>query len=556
MCGPAVGADGTREGQGVRGARIRYGQTTGMSPVSRGRKSNSKKRADRRSTPLVMFGAPDPCDCPGCSGEQVDPEGLIDNLLAGAVELLDADDPMDAEMVGASLLATVMAADPDFEAALVDGLIPAFEARATPEALAMLLAIGSVSRDDRLGKAASVAAERLAEAGVPRPGWAGELTEPVTVTDCRRMSDPQGAGAMLSGVFHRGKGSLAMLMAVDSRDCGEASQILLIDADDLPEASQMMRDSLDRSGVGFEEVELDAAEFRWQVERALDVRAAHDGGIEPLDAADLSDDEEALDYPIMAVLVRARLAGLSTPSKPVVPHDECEHGVEPFDLMQLVGMAGQLEALTRGMSNGPARRGGQRVAALPAKRKKADGSAPILQIKVGLRGANPPIWRRLEVPANVTLAKLHDIIQVAFGWDNSHLHVFETPYGNFGIADRELGHRSAAQVTLEQVAPGVKSKIQYLYDFGDNWEHEILVEKVLDRDRATTYPRCTGGRRAAPPDDCGGIWGYAELEEILADPAHPEHGDRLEWLGLDGPADFDPARFDAAEVTEALSVLR
>src|SRR5262249_9892724 len=100
-----------------------------------------------------------------------------------------------------------------------------------------------------------------------------------------------------------------------------------------------------------------------------------------------------------------------------------------------------------------------------------------------------------------------------------------------------------------------KSKIRYTYDFGDDWEHDILVEKVLARDEAASYPRCTGGRRAAPPEDCGGVWGYAELLEILGDPDHPEHEDKLEWLGLAGADGFDPAEFDAEEVTQELSAV-
>jgi hypothetical protein len=175
---------------------------------------------------------------------------------------------------------------------------------------------------------------------------------------------------------------------------------------------------------------------------------------------------------------------------------------------------------------------------------------------VGLRGATPPIWRRLEVPADVSLARLHRIIQVAFAWDGSHLHVFQTPYGEFGIADAELGHRAEAPVTLEQVAPTACSAIRYTYDFGDDWEHDVVVEKVLDRDSTVSYPRCTGGRRAAPPEDCGGIWGYADLAQAITDPVHPGHDDMLEWLGLSDAADFDPAEFDAQTVTQALSELR
>ncbi|MEU5722193.1 plasmid pRiA4b ORF-3 family protein [Micromonospora sp. NPDC047738] len=198
----------------------------------------------------------------------------------------------------------------------------------------------------------------------------------------------------------------------------------------------------------------------------------------------------------------------------------------------------------------------RRLARLPAKRKKSDGPAPIYQIKVSLRGARPPIWRRLEVPADVSLAQLHVLIQLAFAWTDSHLHVFETPYGSFGRPDADLGHRAASGATLEQVAPAVGDKLRYTYDFGDNWEHDILVEKVLDRAASVTYPRCVAGRRAAPPEDCGGVWGYGELVEILADPTHPEHGDRLDWLDLDDATDFDPARFDAKAVTAVLQQRR
>jgi hypothetical protein len=190
-----------------------------------------------------------------------------------------------------------------------------------------------------------------------------------------------------------------------------------------------------------------------------------------------------------------------------------------------------------------------RAAKLPPKpkRKKTDGPAPIYRIKVSLQGAKPPIWRRLELPADTTLARLHRIIQVAFGWDDSHLHVFQTAYGEFG-ADA----RSEAPVTLEQVAG---ERFTYLYDFGDSWLHEIVLEDTPDREQVT-YPRCTGGRRAAPWEDSGGVWGYEELISVLADPAHPEHQERLEWLGLDSADDFQPARFDEAAINEALARLK
>jgi hypothetical protein len=122
-----------------------------------------------------------------------------------------------------------------------------------------------------------------------------------------------------------------------------------------------------------------------------------------------------------------------------------------------------------------------------------------------------------------------------------------------GARTASWGTGLRAPVTLEQVAPQAKDKIRYTYDFGDDWVHEIVVEKVLDRDPAPAYPCCTGGRRAAPPEDCGGIWGYEELVEILADPQHPEHEERL---GLDVASWFDPAVFDVDEVNRALGKLR
>jgi hypothetical protein len=104
------------------------------------------------------------------------------------------------------------------------------------------------------------------------------------------------------------------------------------------------------------------------------------------------------------------------------------------------------------------------------------------------------------------------------------------------------------------VAPGVRDRIQYTYDFGDGWDHDIVVEEVLDRD--STVALCIGGRRAAPPDDCGGIGGYQELVEIISDHRHPDHERMLEWLGLDDPKEFNAAEFDVNEINSALTTLR
>jgi hypothetical protein len=182
----------------------------------------------------------------------------------------------------------------------------------------------------------------------------------------------------------------------------------------------------------------------------------------------------------------------------------------------------------------------------------AAGRASVHTIKIGLRGMRPPVWRRLEVPSGTRLDALSTVIQVAFGWVGYHLWVFETARGEFGVSDPELGHRDAATVTLKAVAPRAGARLRYIYDFGDDWQHDIMVEAVGPADSDACYPRCTAGRRAGPPEDCGGVWGFAELLEILADPQHEEHAERLEWLGVDSAEEFDPAAFDLAEINRDL----
>lgn len=185
----------------------------------------------------------------------------------------------------------------------------------------------------------------------------------------------------------------------------------------------------------------------------------------------------------------------------------------------------------------------------------ANPRGTVHRIKVTLRGSRPPIWRRLEVPSSATLQQVHHIVQEAFGWQDSHLWVFETPAGDFGIPDPELGYRSAAAKKLRDVAPQAADRVRYTYDFGDGWEHDVLVEAVHPAEPSTIYPRCLTGRRACPPEDCGGVWGYEDLLRILADPTDDEHEERLDWLGLDSADHFDPAAFDLAEVNAALADL-
>ncbi|MFF0655569.1 plasmid pRiA4b ORF-3 family protein [Micromonospora tulbaghiae] len=515
-----------------------------MSPVSRNRRRNGKKRSVRSGTPLALLGAPEECDCPHCTGEQGVPSDIGD-LLAQSVDLDAMQEPLDVELASAMLLAIGAAMSDDIESVVRELFVPTFEAKATPEARAMLAGLGALADGDA-GRAATEAAGRLADSGVTAASWLAELAEPVAVEEPRRFADPSGFTFLLAARFARAGRSHVIAVAMDDCDCGAAGHLLIIEAARWPEAREALLSELRAGGVDVREKALRPADFRRSVETALDARASHDR-TDPEAVNALVEDEGPGDA-ALALLLRAWVRALPLPTQ---RRRGRLHDAE----LDVASISKLLDMLV------PPGRGGalpmpRRRIDVPPKRKKSDGAAPIHQIKVSLRGARPPIWRRLEVPADITLARLHTLIQVAFDWHDSHLHVFETPYGSFGTPDPQLGHRAASRITLEQVAPAAGDKLRYTYDFGDNWEHDILVERVLDRDASATYPRCVGGRRAAPPEDCGGVWGYAELVEIVGDPAHPEHRERLDWLDLGDPADFDPARFDAKAVTAALQQRR
>lgn len=175
----------------------------------------------------------------------------------------------------------------------------------------------------------------------------------------------------------------------------------------------------------------------------------------------------------------------------------------------------------------------------------------VYQLKITLAGSKPPIWRRIQVESDTTLADLSEIILASMGWLGHHLHQFIINGSYYGVPHPDYGEEmeDEASVTLEQLVPNEKQKFVYEYDFGDSWEHVVLVEKILPRKPDTTYPHCITGRRACPPDDCGGIWGYAALLETLANPDAPDHEDMKEWMGDE---DFDPAAFDVDEVNASL----
>jgi hypothetical protein len=173
------------------------------------------------------------------------------------------------------------------------------------------------------------------------------------------------------------------------------------------------------------------------------------------------------------------------------------------------------------------------------------------QLKVTLAGVRPAVWRRLQVPSSVLLNELHDILQIALGWTNSHLHQYEARGQLYGKPHPEfsLQVQNEARVRLDEVLVREKDAMLYEYDFGDSWTHRIVLEKIVVAPPDLKLPKCVAGARACPPEDCGGVYGYAELLKAIRDPSHPEHDDMLEWVG----GDYDPDFFDLEDVNKQLA---
>ena len=202
----------------------------------------------------------------------------------------------------------------------------------------------------------------------------------------------------------------------------------------------------------------------------------------------------------------------------------------------------------------------------PTKKNPAGRAArKILQLKITLKGGKPPIWRRVLVPSTAKLSKLHEVIQNVMGWGSYHLHEFHIDGRQYGDPQvDELGGvlndwddweetLDETRYTVGQFLRAPKQKFEYLYDFGDDWCHVILLEKVLEEgDAYPGHPICLKGVRACPPEDCGGMWGYREKLEIMRDPQDEDDREIVEWMG----EDFDPESFEIDYVNARLKDLK
>jgi len=176
-----------------------------------------------------------------------------------------------------------------------------------------------------------------------------------------------------------------------------------------------------------------------------------------------------------------------------------------------------------------------------------------LELKITLLGTKPPIWRRLQVPGALRLESLHGAIQTAMGWCGGHLHQFEQGDEVWGaLEDAEIGGLDVmdeSKVTIAELLGAKGDWLRYVYDFGDYWEHKVVVEKVIPLPLALKAPVCTGGARRCPPEDVGGPPGFADFIETISDPSHEDHEYLLNWAG----GTFDPKEFDKEEVNEVLA---
>lgn len=185
------------------------------------------------------------------------------------------------------------------------------------------------------------------------------------------------------------------------------------------------------------------------------------------------------------------------------------------------------------------------------------GGPPVYTLKITLIGTEPPVWRRVVVRSDIGLGDLHDVIQLSMGWEDHHLHHFIVGKSFYGVPEPnqdDFGFKTLDEqdFALIDIAPRKGSKFKYEYDFGDSWQHEIRVEKIERDVPGHTHPVCLDGERNCPPEDVGGIWGYSELVEAMADRKHKRRKEFIEWLG----EPFNPEAIDLKEANKQLKKLR
>jgi len=181
----------------------------------------------------------------------------------------------------------------------------------------------------------------------------------------------------------------------------------------------------------------------------------------------------------------------------------------------------------------------------------------VYHLRIEMLGIEPLIWRRIWVPGNIKLPKLHRILQIVMGWENYHLHQFHVGPWLYGVPDPDgfydpENFKNEKSVTLDMIAPDRGDSFVYEYDFGDGWQHKIKVEKIVPIDEQNFWSMCVAGERSAPPEDVGGVGGYMDFLEAMHNPTHPDH--KQVWAWNSGP--FDPNGFDLNTVNKQLMKIK
>jgi hypothetical protein len=433
-----------------------------------------------------------------------------EGLLSWFAPLLEPGcEPLEAEVCGAEFIGELRrAAPPNLDVAdVLADIISDFAAQRSAEVLAMMRVLAAVA-PARLQTMAGHAAARMVQDGLEDMPWAADLGWPV-LGRCFGYTDVYGEQRTMVLTFSYGRRVHALVVLIDYLLGGGIKDCYVADYTD------SVRREYQRIGRDPDIIysDLDPGEARAILTRCLSCEPC------PAEPDQVKNVENYID------LVLARVAALPAHARSA-------------------GRSRKEVAASRTAARAT------RVSARPPSRGRN-----IHRLKVSLRGAKPPIWRRFEVPSHITLERLHRVIQASFGWQDYHLHVFETTAGRYGTPDPDgdADNFNDAYKKLSAVADWPGDRLRYVYDFGDYWELDIVVEAVLLAESGVAYPRCTGGRRAGPPEDCGGVWGYADMLNVLANPEHEEHGARLAWLGIDAAAQYHPGAFDLHVVNLDLS---
>ncbi|MGL4745539.1 MAG: plasmid pRiA4b ORF-3 family protein, partial [Dermatophilaceae bacterium] len=474
----------------------------------------------------IMFGVDGPS-----------PELVADIALSFTVPVAEARTALEAETSLSYIIGLVRAGtEGDAEDAersvglMLAQVVDALEKMASAEALAVLRVL-AVYGQDRNRSMAMRAGRRLAESGVHDAPWAGRVGRPEFV---RAWSSSDGLGAQTSlGLLFTDDGTEhAVMLLIDHDLGGGVKDAWTVEGS----AAGAMRERVLELATGESEMEfadLDVAEAAAMLRDAM---AAPPCPVEPDQVEDATGNFE-----LVRVRCRwlCRLAGI----------DEPEYALD-LSALALPESFTATDGSDAGTDDGAGL--ATPTAGSPEPRVAHDA---VLRLKVSLDGIRPPVWRRLEVRAGMLLREMHHVVQVAFDWNDIHLHCFETvpPKGSAGSSETGRGELLEGdeldRVALADLLGAVGDRLLYRYDFGDNWEHLIEVEEIEDAAPDTDYPRCTGGRRAGPPEDSGGVPGYADLLEAIADPSGPGHRERLDSM----PSGWDPARFDRDEIDERLA---